>query len=129
MLPVLFRWIGNVEHRDVGHCKNAGLRGMFIFSANCPPLGMDVDLDLEIPASGLVPRPMKLCFVGQVNRIEAYYNLSSGFALAGRIKGDHFEGDEFEGDEAENKEKEPQEEIIIQEQVAVDLLSVRRRVR
>jgi hypothetical protein len=124
MLPVLFRWIGNVEHRDVGHCKNAGLRGMFIFSANCPPLGMEVDLDLEIPASGLVPRPMKLCFVGQVNRIEAYYNLSSGFALAGRIKGDH-----FEDDDADKKEKEPQEENLIQEQVAVGLLSVRSRIR
>jgi hypothetical protein len=68
---------------------------MFILSATCPPLGMDVELELQIPAFELVPRPTKLCFVGQVNRIEVDCRIS-GFALAGQIKSDHSEDNEAE---------------------------------
>ena len=57
---------------------------MFIMSANRPPLGVDVEIELDIPAFDLVPRPVKVCFVGQVNRIDSHYNLR-GFAVAGRL--------------------------------------------
>jgi hypothetical protein len=100
-LPVLFRWTDSTEHYDQGHCGNAGLGGMFVLSASCPPVGMHVEIEMNIPAFDLVPRRSQLRCTGRVLRVEACYQLR-GFAVAGRIKGDHLEYEE------DDKEKEPQ---------------------
>jgi hypothetical protein len=84
MLPVLFRWTDGVEHYDIGHCGNAGLGGMFILSARCPPAGIQVEIEVNIPAFGLVPHPVTLRCTGQVSRVETCYQLN-GFAVAGRF--------------------------------------------
>jgi hypothetical protein len=87
VLPVLYRWTDDVEHYehyDIGHCGNAGLGGMFILTAKCPPVGMRVDVELDIPAFALVPRPSRLRCSGRVIRVEACYQLH-GFAVVGRI--------------------------------------------
>jgi hypothetical protein len=102
-LPVLFRWTDSKEHYDHGHCGNAGLGGMFVLSASCPPVGMQVEIEMNIPAFDLVPRRCQLRCTGRVLRVEVCYQLR-GFAVAGRIKGDHVEDDE------DDKKKEPQEE-------------------
>jgi hypothetical protein len=84
MLPVLFRWTDSVEHYDTGHCGNAGLGGMFVLSAKCPPLGVDVKIELDIPAFDLVPRQVSLRCIGRVSRVETCYKLS-GFAVTGQL--------------------------------------------
>jgi hypothetical protein len=84
-LPVLFRWTDYTEHYDVGHCANAGLDGMFVLSANCPPVGTHVDIDLNIPACDLVPRRCQLRCTGRVMRIEGCCQLR-GFAVVGRVE-------------------------------------------
>jgi hypothetical protein len=85
VLPVLFRWIDSTEHYDVGHCANTGLGGMFVLSANCPPVGMQVEIEMNIPAFDLVPRQCQLRCTGKVMRIEGCNQLR-GFAVAGRIE-------------------------------------------
>jgi hypothetical protein len=100
MLPVLFRWADDTEHYDVGHCGNAGRGGMFILCSSCPPVGMPVEIELNIPAFDLVPRQCELRCTGRVVRVEACYQLK-GFAVAGPIKGAHFKDDEEEAGEEE----------------------------
>jgi hypothetical protein len=85
VLPVLFRWTDSTEHYDVGHCANAGLNGMFILSASCPPIGMQVEIEMNIPACDLVPRQCQLRCTGRVMRLEGSYQLR-GFAVVGRIE-------------------------------------------
>ena len=84
-LPVLFRWTDCPEHYDVGHCANAGLGGMFVLSANCPPVGTHVDIELNIPAFDLVPRRCQLRYTGRVTRVEGCCQLR-GFAVVGRVE-------------------------------------------
>ena len=84
ILPVLFRWTDSVDHYDTGHCGNAGLGGMFVFSAKCPPLGAQVKIEMDIPAFDLVPHGVRLCCIGRVSRIETCYQLS-GFAVTGQL--------------------------------------------
>ena len=85
VLPVLFRWTDTTEHYDVGHCANAGLGGMFVLSANCPPLGTPLEIEMNIPAFDLVPRQCQLRYTGKVMRVEGCGQLR-GFAVVGRIE-------------------------------------------
>ena len=106
VLPVLFRWTDRTEHYDVGHCANAGLGGMFVLSANCPPVGKQVDIELNIPAFDLVPRRCQLRCTGRVTRVESRYRVR-GFAVAGRIESDHLESDHAGEDDAGEKKRQP----------------------
>ena len=45
---------------------------------------MDVEVEFVVPASDLVPRPVRLRCIGQVRRVEMCYSLK-GFAIAGRF--------------------------------------------
>jgi hypothetical protein len=85
VLPVLFRWTDSTEHYDVGQCANAGLGGMFVLSASCPPVGVQVEIEMNIPAFDLVPRQCQLRCIGRVMRVEGCYQLR-GFAVVGRIE-------------------------------------------
>jgi hypothetical protein len=102
VLPVLFRWTDSTEHYDAGHCGNAGRGGMFILAASCPPVGMQVEIELNIPAFDLVPRQCQLRCTGRVMRVEPCYQLR-GFAVGGRITIDQLE--DHGEEEEENKRK------------------------
>jgi hypothetical protein len=72
---------------------------MFVFSAKCPPLGMEVKIETDIPAFDLVPHQVRLRCIGRVSRVETCYQLS-GFAVAGQLVDEthpaspfHFNGD------------------------------------
>jgi len=95
VLPVLFRWTDSTEHYDAGHCGNVGRGGMFILSASCPPVGMQVEVELNIPAFDLVPRQCQLRCTGRVVRVEACFQLR-GFAIAGRMESEHLSDDDEE---------------------------------
>ena len=84
-LPVLFRWADSEEHYDVGHCGNIGRGGIFIFAAKCPPVGVEIDVELMLPAFDLVPHPMRIRCTGRVIRVEACYHLN-GFVVAGQFE-------------------------------------------
>ena len=86
VLPVLFRWTDSTEHYDAGQCVNAGTCGMFVLSASYPPVGMQVEIEMRIPAFDLVPRQCQLRWIGRVVRVEGCYQLR-GFAVVGQIEG------------------------------------------
>ena len=71
-------------------------------------MGMQVEIELNIPAFDLVPRPCQLRCYGRVVRVEACYQLR-GFAVAGRIESDHSQ-EEQEEEEEEEEEEEDEEE-------------------
>jgi hypothetical protein len=84
-LPVLFRWTESTEHYGVGQCANAGLNGMFVLAVSGPPVGTEVEIEMNIPAFDLVPRQCQLRCTGRVMRIEGCHQLR-GFAVVGRIE-------------------------------------------
>jgi hypothetical protein len=75
---------------------------MFIRTAKCPPVGMQVEIRLDIPAFDLVPRQWLRCS-GRVTRVESRHRVR-GFAVAGRIESDHLEGDREGEDDAGEEE-------------------------
>jgi hypothetical protein len=83
-LPILLRWADSEDHVDAGHCVNISHGGMFVLVANSPLVGTEVEVDLVLPASNFVPRPMRLQCVGRVTRVEMCYGFK-GFAVAGRF--------------------------------------------
>lgn len=58
--------------------------GMLVLAKNGPPLGVEVEVDLIMPAFIRVPRPVPLHGVGRVCRIEEC-DQSDAFALAVRV--------------------------------------------
>jgi hypothetical protein len=74
--------------RQRGPYRRRGLRehksGGVVLAANSPPLGIEVEVDLVLPASGYVRRPVGLRCVGRVSRTEICFGFK-GFAVAGRF--------------------------------------------
>ena len=83
-LPSLLRWADSEDHIDAGHCVNISHGGMFVLAANCPPLGIEVEADLVLPASEFVPQSVRLRCVGRVTRAEIRSGFK-GFAVSGRF--------------------------------------------
>ena len=69
---------------------------------------MQVEIELNIPAFDLVPHQRQLRCAARVIRVEACYQLR-GFAVAGRIEGDHFEDNEDDKDKELQEEQEKKE--------------------
>lgn len=85
VLPLLIRWTdGAADHSCAGHSVNICRSGMFILAAKSPPQGLEVDVEFVVPASDLIPRPIRLRCIGQVRRVEMCYPLRA-FAIAGRL--------------------------------------------
>lgn len=85
VLPVLFRWLDNSEHCDVGYCRNIGLGGVFVQSTKVPPVAVPVNLEVVISALDWVEGELLLNFSGHVTRVEARGQFS-GFATAGKFE-------------------------------------------
>jgi hypothetical protein len=83
-LPLLLRWADSEDHVELGHCVNISHGGMFVLAANSPPLKIEVEVELVIPPSDFVPRPIRLRCVGRVSRVEICYGFK-GFAVTGRF--------------------------------------------
>jgi hypothetical protein len=77
---------------------------MFIGTTNCPPVGMRVEIRLDIPAFDLVRRQWLRC-TGRVTRVESRSRVR-GFAVAGRIETDHSTSDREGAHDAREEEEE-----------------------
>ncbi len=82
-LPLLLRWDGP-NHYGSGHCVNISEGGLFVLAAKCPAVGIEIEVELVLPAFGRVPRPTRLRCVGRVSRVETCCQLK-GFAITGKF--------------------------------------------
>jgi hypothetical protein len=84
VFPVIFHWSVGTERCAVGYCRNIGLGGIFIVSSTCPPLDIDVEIDVVLPAFNLAPSEILFPHFGRLVRIQPCNELF-GFAVAGRF--------------------------------------------
>jgi hypothetical protein len=88
VFPVIFHWSDETEHCAVGYCRNIGLGGIFVVSSTCPPLDMEVEIDVVVPAFDLPPSEILFRHTGRLVRIQGCDELL-GFAVAGRFDKEH----------------------------------------
>jgi hypothetical protein len=69
----------------VGYCRNIGLGGIFIVTGDCPPVDIEIEIDVVVPAFDPAPKEILLRHTGRVIRIQACENLL-GFAVAGQFE-------------------------------------------
>jgi PilZ domain len=84
VLPVVFRWSDGTEHSAVGYCRNIGLGGVFIVTGDCPPVDIEIEIDVVVPAFDPEPKEILFRHTGRVIRIQACEDLL-GFAVAGQF--------------------------------------------
>ena len=87
VFPVIFHWSDGTEHSAMGYCRNIGLGGVFIVTSDCPPVGVEVEVDVVVPASDPAPTEILFRHTGRTIRIQACEDLL-GFAVAGNFAQD-----------------------------------------
>ena len=85
VLPVVFHWWDGIDHSAVGYCRNVGLGGVFIVSGDCPPVDVEIQVEVVVPAFDPAPKEIFFRHTGRVNRIQACEDLQ-GFAVAGKFE-------------------------------------------
>ena len=88
VLPVVFHWSDGTEHSAVGYCRNIGLGGMFIVTGDCPPVDIEIEIDVVVPAFDPAPKEILFRHTGRVIRIQACEDLL-GFAVAGQFENEN----------------------------------------
>ena len=88
VFPVIFHWSDGSEHSAVGYCRNIGLGGVFIVTSDCPPVGVEIQVDVVVPATDPAPTEILFRHSGRAIRIQRCEDLL-GFAVAG-----HFDHDD-----------------------------------
>ena len=84
VFPVIFHWSDGTEHSAVGYCRNIGLGGIFIVTGHCPPVDIEIEIDVVVPAFDPEPKEILFRHTGRVIRIQACEDLL-GFAVAGQF--------------------------------------------
>jgi hypothetical protein len=85
VFPVIFHWSDGTEHSAVGYCRNIGLGGIFIVTGDCPPVDIEIEIDVVVPAFDPAPKEILFRHTGRVIRIQACEDLL-GFAVAGQFE-------------------------------------------
>jgi hypothetical protein len=85
VLPVIVHWSDGTEHSAVGYCRNIGLGGIFIVTSYCPPVDIEIEIDVVVPAFNPAPKEILFRHTGRVIRIQACEDLL-GFAVAGQFE-------------------------------------------
>jgi len=85
VLPVVFRWKDGIEHSAVGYCRNVGLGGVFIVTAECPPVDVEIQVEVVVPAFDPAPKEIFFRHTGRVNRVQVCDDLL-GFAVGGKFE-------------------------------------------
>jgi len=88
IFPVIFHWRDGTERSAVGYCRNIGLGGIFIVSSNCPPVDVEIEVDVVVPAFDPAPKEILFRHSGRVIRIQACEDLR-GFAVAGQFENEN----------------------------------------
>lgn len=74
-----------MDHSAVGYCRNVGLGGIFIVTGDCPPVGVEIKIEVVVPAFDPAPKEILFRHTGRVTRIQACKDLL-GFAVVGKFE-------------------------------------------
>jgi hypothetical protein len=84
-LPVIFHWVDETEHTEGGFTYDVAVDGALILSSRCPPVGVDVRIEVLIPAPDDSTEEIRIECVGKVTRVTQ--RLAS-FGVSGRFDDD-----------------------------------------
>jgi hypothetical protein len=68
-LPVIFHWDDGHNHTEGGFTSDIALDGALIFSSACPPVGIDVRIEVLIPSPDQATEEIRIECVGKVTRV------------------------------------------------------------
>jgi hypothetical protein len=87
-LPVIFRWSNGTDHTEGGFTWDVALDGAQILSTKCPPVGVDIRIEVVIPSPDQNCIELRIECAGRVTRVvnQAGY---SAFVVRGMFEDDH----------------------------------------
>jgi hypothetical protein len=68
-LPVIFHWNDGTEQTGGGFTTDVALDGALILSSRCPPVGVDVRIEVLIPSPDQSGEEIRVECVGKVTRV------------------------------------------------------------
>ncbi len=85
-LPVIFHWGDGNERTEGGFTNDVALDGALIFSANCPPVGSDIRIEVLVPSPDLSGDELRIECNGKVTRVA---DQAGCFGVRGTFDDDH----------------------------------------
>jgi hypothetical protein len=87
-LPVIFHWNDGMEHAEAGFTSDIALDGALILTSKCPPVGVDVRIEVLIPAPDDTEENIRIECVGKVTRVWEHPGLTC-FGMEGMFRDEH----------------------------------------
>jgi hypothetical protein len=82
--PAVFEWedVDGIEHHEEGTTRDISTTGLYLFSANCPPEGVEVKVQVSLPAMHASRPGWRLETEGKVIRVESSNGAGRKFGFA-----------------------------------------------
>ena len=68
-LPVIFHWNDGADHTEGGFTSDVAVDGALILSSKCPPVGVDVRIEVLVPAPDHSAEEIRIECLGKVTRV------------------------------------------------------------
>jgi hypothetical protein len=86
-LPAIFRWNNGTEHTEGGFTSDVALDGAQILSTKCPPVGVDIRVEVVIPSPDHNYVQLRVECIGKVTRVVSQPG-QIGFVVQGMFEDD-----------------------------------------
>lgn len=68
-LPVIFHWNDGTDHTEGGFTSDVALDGALILSSRCPPIGVDIRIEILLPSPDQTGEEIRIKCIGKVTRV------------------------------------------------------------
>jgi hypothetical protein len=85
-LPVIFHWNDGAERTAGGFTNDVAMDGALIFSSKCPPVGVEIRIEVLIPAPDRSGEELRIECTGKVTRVAEQ---AGCFGVHGTFDDDH----------------------------------------
>jgi hypothetical protein len=87
-LPVLFHWNDGTPHTEGGFTSDVALDGALILSSKCPPVGIDVRIEVLLQSPDGSGEELRIECIGKVTRVLEQQGYKA-FGVHGIFDDDH----------------------------------------
>ena len=91
-LPVIFHWDDGTEHTQGGFTHDVSMEGALILSAECPPIGSDIRIEMLFPPLDQSGETLRIQCTGKIIRVA---HQAGCFAVQGAFHDDHLKRNVF----------------------------------